>query len=223
MTSSLQRHARIAKLRSRRHSVGDEEVRAVLVDLDGSGLVEDVEALVKKWTGRKRNISVRGLLAGMFLASDHNRGTVVLTHVADLLAFALSDTMREELGVRRYPDNDRGFEAFYAVVRRLFKAILKEVDPSPLPKGRRLDLDVVAALLARRHPPYPRHRRSDDPAGLPARTRQQAETTELGRRHRPERRPPTPPAHPPPADQTPRDLDPHRLHPHSLNGPDSQT
>lgn len=148
MTSRLERHERIAKLRSRRHSVEDEEARAVLVDLDSSGLVKDVEALVQRWTGRKRNVSVRGLLAGMFLASDRNRGTVVLIHVADLLAFALTDSMREELGVRRYPDNDRGFEAFYAVVRRLFKAIVKEVDPSPLPKGRRLDLDVVATLLA---------------------------------------------------------------------------
>ncbi|MBT2478755.1 hypothetical protein [Streptomyces sp. ISL-94] len=148
MTSRLQRHARIANLRSRRQSVGDEEVQTVLAHLDDCDLIEDVEALVMKWTGRKRNISVRGLLVGMFLASNRNRGSVILTHVADLLAFSLSDTMREELEVHRYPDNDRGFEAIYAVVRRLFKAIVKEVDPSPLPKGRRLDLDVVAELLA---------------------------------------------------------------------------
>ncbi|MFE2282597.1 hypothetical protein ACFXDJ_00150 [Streptomyces sp. NPDC059443] len=148
MTSRLERHERIAKLRSRRHGVEDEEARSVLVDLDSSGLVEDVEALVKRWTGRKRNISVRGLLAGMFLASERNRGTVVLTHVADLLGFSLSDAMREELDIHRYSDTDRGFEAIYAVVRRFFKALAKAVDPSPLPKGRRLDLDVVAALLA---------------------------------------------------------------------------
>lgn len=148
MTSRLQRHARIVKLRSRRHTVEDEEALAVLGYLDGSGLIEDVEALLQKRTGRKRNISTRGLLAGMFLASERNRGTVVFTQVADLLGFALSDAMREELAVHRYPDNDHGFEAIYAVVRRFFKALTKAVDPSPLPKGRRLDLDVVATLLA---------------------------------------------------------------------------
>ncbi|MFJ5305192.1 hypothetical protein [Streptomyces sp. NPDC088350] len=148
MTSQLARHACIGKYRSRRHPVDDEHVRELLADLDETGIVPIVEELVARSTGHPRHLSVRGLFAGMFLASELGDGSVVFTQVANLLGFCLSDAMRGELGIHRYPDNDRGFEAMYGVVRRLFKAILTEVDPSPLPKNKRLDLTDVAGLLA---------------------------------------------------------------------------
>ncbi|WP_316771620.1 hypothetical protein [Streptomyces sasae] len=60
--------------------------------------------------------------------------------------------MRERLGLRRYPDNDRGFEAAYAVVRRLLHSILKAVDPSPLPKNHRMARRHAENLLAKANP-----------------------------------------------------------------------
>lgn len=152
MTSRLERHERIGKYRSRRRCIDDEQVAEVLADLDATGIVPMVEELVARSTGRHRHLSVRGLFAGMFLASTLGDGSVVLTQVTDILGFSLSDHMRDELGVYRYPDNDHGFEALYQVVRRLFKAIVTAVEPSPLPKNKRLGLDQVADLLAKADP-----------------------------------------------------------------------
>jgi hypothetical protein len=62
----------------------------------------------------------------MLLASTRNGGAVTLTTITDLLYFSLSEAMREQLGIRRYPDHDKGFEAAYTTVRHIIR-------PSPLP------------------------------------------------------------------------------------------
>ncbi|MFF6790592.1 hypothetical protein ACFY9C_16145 [Streptomyces filamentosus] len=148
MTSSLDRHAHIAKLRSYRRSVPDSEVHEVLADLDDSGLLAEIEPLVAQATGRRRKLAVRALLLGMCLTAARNTGTVTLTSVANTLFFALSDDARDQLGIPRYPDHSRGFEAAYGVVRRLFHRVIGAIDPSPLPKNHRLDRDLVSRLLS---------------------------------------------------------------------------
>ncbi|WP_234042453.1 hypothetical protein [Streptomyces marianii] len=148
MTSSLDREDHIAKLRIHRPSVPDAEVYEVLAALDASGLVSEVEPLVAQSTGRNRTLTVRALFLGMWLAAARNSGTVTLTAVANLLFFGLSDKVREQLGISRYADHYRGFEAGYHVVRRLFHRIKSAVDPSPVPKNHRLDRELVARLFS---------------------------------------------------------------------------
>ena len=65
MTGRLERHANIAKLRSRRTVVQDQEVVDLLSELDATGLVAEIEPLVHNDKGRKRHLNVRGLLLGM--------------------------------------------------------------------------------------------------------------------------------------------------------------
>ncbi len=149
MTSRLERHASIANLRSRRAMVRDEDVDALLADLDATPLVAEIEPLVRNFKGPKRHLNVRGLLLGMSLCSARRSGTVTLNTVADLLAFGLSDSFRTQFDIPRYRDDDHGFEAFYQVVRRLFHKIIDAIDPSPLPKNHRLDVDYAAELQAR--------------------------------------------------------------------------
>lgn len=152
MTSRLERHTNIARLRSKPLTVTKAEVHDVLAELDATTLVEELCALVDQERGRRRHLSVRALLLGMCLASATHSGTVTLCTVADILAFRLGDSLREQLNIPRYPDNDRGFEAFYAVVRRLFHAVIKAIDPSPVPKNQRMDIARAAELRSQANP-----------------------------------------------------------------------
>ncbi|MEU0677916.1 hypothetical protein ABZ330_34555 [Streptomyces sp. NPDC006172] len=152
MTSRLARHARIARLRSERALVPDPEVAEIRDEVAGSGLIEEIEPLVARRTGCPCKLPVEALLVGMSLASARNGGVVTFTAVTDLLFFSLSEPMREELGLRRYPDHDRGFEAAYATVRRRLHSVLGAIDPSPLPKNHRLARRHAEKLMAKANP-----------------------------------------------------------------------
>ncbi|WP_282701166.1 hypothetical protein [Streptomyces sp. CC219B] len=152
MTNRLERHDRITKLRSKPIPLDDDEITGLLDDLNASGIVEELAPLIDHDKGRPRHLTLTGLLLGMFLAAARNAGTVTMTTVADILAFRISEPLRAEFGIPHYPDNDQGFEAFYAVVRRLFHRVREAVDPSPLPKNHRLDKDEAARLQAEADP-----------------------------------------------------------------------
>ncbi|MFJ6130418.1 hypothetical protein ACIQKE_35630 [Streptomyces griseoviridis] len=149
MTSRLARHTRIARLRSQRALVPDPEVARIRDEVAGSGLIEEIAPLVTRRTGCPCKLPVEALLVGMSLASARNGGVVTFTAVTDLLFFSLSEPMREQLGLRHYPDHDRGFEAAYATVRRRLHSILEAIDPSPLPKNHRLARRHAEKLLAK--------------------------------------------------------------------------
>ncbi|MFJ8788315.1 hypothetical protein [Streptomyces sp. NPDC102462] len=152
MTSRLARHTRIARLRSQRALVPDPEAAEIRDEVAGSGLIEEIEPLVARRTGCPCKLPVEALLVGMSLASARNGGVVTFTAVTDLLFFSLSEPMREHLGLRRYPDHDRGFEAAYATVRRRLHSILEAIDPSPLPKNHRLVRRHAEKLMAKADP-----------------------------------------------------------------------
>jgi hypothetical protein len=152
MTSRLARHTRIARLRSQRALVPDPEAAEIRDEVAGSGLIEQIEPLVARRTGCPCKLPVEALLVGMSLASARNGGVVTFTAVTDLLFFSLSEPMREQLGLRRYPDHDRGFEAAYATVRRRLHSILGAIDPSPLPKNHRLARRHAEKLLTKADP-----------------------------------------------------------------------
>ncbi|MGW0610410.1 hypothetical protein [Streptomyces sp. NPDC002788] len=152
MNRSLARHAHIARLRSQRVPVADREVLEIIEQVAGSGLVEEIEPLVARRTGSPCTLPVRALLVGMCLTAARDGGVILFTRVTNLLYFALSDEMRQQLGLRRYADHDRGFESAYAVVRRRIHSVLDAIDPSPLPKNHRLARRHTEKLLAQADP-----------------------------------------------------------------------
>ncbi len=65
-------------------------------------------------------------------------GKIVLVRVTEILYFRISPRLRELLDIPEYDDHDQGFEAAYAVVRRLFHAMKDAMNPSPLPPNGHL-------------------------------------------------------------------------------------
>lgn len=142
------RHRALEQARTSRPRISDADVEAVLDRIDACGIVDLVEPWVDRRLGRRRTLTPRALLAGMFLAADRNDGRVTLTAVTDLLHHQISPGARARLGIKAVPDTDKGFEAAYAVVRRLFHAVIAACDPSALPKNHRLDREHAARLTA---------------------------------------------------------------------------
>ncbi|MFI7143091.1 hypothetical protein ACIBQ5_36995 [Streptomyces massasporeus] len=152
MNRRLARHALITRLRAQRPVIPDQEVGRLYDEVAASGLVEEIEPLIARTKGRRCTLSVEALLVGMALAAQRNSGVVTFTTVTNLLYFSLSGAMCDQLGLHRYPDHDRGFEAAYAVVRRRLHSILEAIDPSPLPKNHRLARRHAEKVLAKANP-----------------------------------------------------------------------
>ncbi|MEU5417838.1 hypothetical protein [Streptomyces sp. NPDC020667] len=128
------------------HQLVDGDVERAADRLHHSGLLGFLQPLVTRHTGRPRLITLEGLLTGMQLCADRHDGAVLLDRATDLLQYRISPAMRERFGIPERPENDRGFEASYACVRRLFHTLLKALDPSPLPKNRQLDRTDAARI-----------------------------------------------------------------------------
>lgn len=162
------RHERLAAMRIRRKAVENGDVRLAIEEVDSSGLVPLLEEFVHLARGRHRTLHLRALLVGLQLCCQTTGGKVILERVTDLLYFRLSPVMRAQLAIPDYDDNDRGFEAAYAVVRRLFHAIEAAVNPSPLPPNKHLTRQQAQELAA-----------AADPADLAAREHRLALFTEF--------------------------------------------
>jgi hypothetical protein len=126
--------------------IADADVDYITERLAYCGLTGFLAPLAVRDTGRPRLLTVEGLLTGLQLCADRHDGAVFLDRATDLLQYRISPGMRERFSIPERPDDDRGFEASYAVVRRLFHALLSGLDPSPLPKNRRLDRTEAARL-----------------------------------------------------------------------------
>jgi hypothetical protein len=116
----------------------DDQVAQAVDFVESMGVVDELSALIVSPRGRPRLLTVQGLLVGLVLSSWLNGGAVCLDRCADLLGYAIPVRWRNRFGIPARSDDARGFEAGYAVVRRLFHAVLAAADPSPLPKNRRL-------------------------------------------------------------------------------------
>ena len=143
------RHDALQHVRRVRRRIADAQVHHVLERMDRAGITALVTAWAHHERGRPGTLSAQGLVAGMFLSAAEHDGKILLTRVTDTLYFAISPRMRERLGVTPHPDTDHGFEAAYAVVRRLFHRITAACDPSPLPKNHRMDRVEAAEIEAR--------------------------------------------------------------------------
>ncbi len=117
--------------------VSDDTAAFAAELIDRSGKAPVIEAALAHATGRPRPLPVRAVLAALACLALDDR-PLFLTEVTRLLFCQLSQTSRRLLGVPGTASGERAFLAAYRRVRYCFGAICSVMDPSPLPKNRRL-------------------------------------------------------------------------------------
>ena len=123
----------------------DEQTVAFAAELiDRSGKAPGIEAALAHRTGRRRPLPVRAVLTALLCLALDDR-PLFLTEVTRLLFSQLPPASRRLLGVRGTATTERAFLAAYRRVRYCFGAIRSVMDPSPLPKDRRLTEDDLKA------------------------------------------------------------------------------
>ena len=119
--------------------------------IDRSGTAPVIEAALAHRTGRPRPLPARAVLTALLCLALDDR-PLFLTEATRLLFCQLSPASRRLLGVPGTTPDERAFLAAYRRVRYCFGAICSVMDPSPLPKNRRLS---HADLTARTRPMTP--------------------------------------------------------------------
>ena len=102
-----------------------------------SGTAPVIEAALAHATGRPRPLPARAVLTALLCLALDDR-PLFLTEATRLLFCELSKASRGLLGVPGTVSDDRAFLAAYRRVRYCFRQICSVMDPSPLPKNRRL-------------------------------------------------------------------------------------
>jgi hypothetical protein len=102
-----------------------------------SGTAPVIEAALAKRTGRPRPLPVRAVLTALLCLALDDR-PLFLTEATRLLFCQLPDASRALLDVPGTASGQRAFLAAYRRVRYCFHAIVSVMDPSALPKNRRL-------------------------------------------------------------------------------------
>ena len=105
--------------------------------VDRSGTAPVIEAALAHATGRPRPLPVRAVLTALLCLALDDR-PLFLTEATRLLFQQLPETSRTLLSVPGTASGERAFLAAYRRVRYCFGAICSVMDPSPLPKNRRL-------------------------------------------------------------------------------------
>ena len=117
--------------------VSDERVAFAAGLIDRSGKAPVIEAALARTTGRPRPLPVRAVLTALLCLALDDRA-LFLTDATPLLFQQISAASRAMLGVPGTAAGPRGFLAAYRRLRYCFHAIMSVMDPSPLPKNRRL-------------------------------------------------------------------------------------
>ena len=131
--------------------VSDETAAFAAELIDRSGKAPVIESALAHVTGRPRPLPVRAVLTALLCLALDDR-PLFLTEATRLLFCQLSKTSRGLLGVPGTVTTQRAFLAAYRRVRYCFGAICSVMDPSALPKNRRLS---EADLKARTRPMTP--------------------------------------------------------------------
>jgi hypothetical protein len=124
--------------------VSDEVVAFAAELTDRSGKAQVIEAALAHRTGRPRPLPARAVLTALLCLALEDR-PLFLSEATRLLFCQLSQASRRLLGVGGTATTQRAFLAVYRRVRYCFGAICKVMDPSPLPKNRRLAGQDLAA------------------------------------------------------------------------------
>jgi hypothetical protein len=109
-----------------------------------SGKAPVIEAALAHRTGRPRPLPVRAVLTALVCLALDDR-PLFLTDATRLLFCQLPKASRRLLGVPGTATSQRAFLAAYRRVRYCFGAICPVMDPSALPKNRRLTQDDLKA------------------------------------------------------------------------------
>jgi hypothetical protein len=125
--------------------VSDEMAAFAAGLVDRTGQAPAIEAALARPTGRRRPLPVRAVLAALACLALEDR-PLFITEATRLLFQQLSPASRALLGVPGGPvATHQGFLAAYRRVRYCFRAICSVMDPSPLPKNRRLSQQDLKA------------------------------------------------------------------------------
>jgi hypothetical protein len=125
--------------------VSDETVAFAAGLINCSGKAPVIEAALARPTGRRRPLPVRAVLAALACLALEDR-PLFITEATRLLFQQLSPASRALPGVTGGPvTTRRAFLAAYRRVRYCFHAICSVMDPSPLPKNRRLSQQDLKA------------------------------------------------------------------------------
>ena len=131
--------------------VSDQTVAFAAALADSSGKAPVIEAALAHRTGRPRPLPVRAVLTALLCLALDDR-PLFLTDATRLLFCELSGASRRLLGVPGTTTTERAFLAAYRRVRYCFGAIGSVMDPSPLPKNRRLTQDDLKARARKMAP-----------------------------------------------------------------------
>ena len=129
--------------------ISDQTVAFAAELVDRSGKAPVIEAALAHATGRPRPLPVRAVLTALLSLALDDR-PLFLTDATRLLFCQLPETSRKLLGVPGTATTERAFQAAYRRVRYCFGAICSVMDPSALPKNRRLteqDLKARTRLM----------------------------------------------------------------------------
>ena len=117
--------------------VSDQTVAFAAELIDRSGQAPVIEAALAHHTGRPRPLPVRAVLTALLCLALDDR-PLFLTEATRILFQQLSETSRRLLKVPGTAPTERALQNAYRRVRYCFAAIGSVMDPSPLPKNRRL-------------------------------------------------------------------------------------
>jgi hypothetical protein len=131
--------------------VTDETVAFAAGLIDRSGKAPVIEAALASRTGRPRPLPVRAVLTALLCLALDDR-PLFLTEATRLLFQHMSPVSRRLLGVPGTVSGDRAFRAAYRRVRYCFGAICSVMDPSMLPKNRRLSEQDLTARTRKMTP-----------------------------------------------------------------------
>jgi hypothetical protein len=139
-------------------SLDDDAVRFAIKISDRAGVLpelrkwrhEERERLGRHAGGAPARFPAEAVWVAMILAALLER-PMLATTFTDILFRRISPAMRDRLGVPDPPaPNDRlAWEALYRCIRSRLHGLLDTIDPSPLPKNRRLDPGRFEAAMAR--------------------------------------------------------------------------
>ncbi len=129
----------------------DETVAFAAGLIDRSGKAPVIEAALAHRTGRPRPLPARAVLTALLCLALDDR-PLFLTEATRLLFCQLSPASRRLLGVPGTVSGDRAFRAAYRRVRYCFGAICSVMDPSVLPKNRRLSEQDLTARTKKMTP-----------------------------------------------------------------------
>ncbi len=131
--------------------VTDETVAFAAGLIDRSGKAPVIEAALASRTGRPRPLPVRAVLTALLCLALDDR-PLFLTEATRLLFQHMSPVSSRLLGVPGTVSGDRAFRAAYRRVRYCFGAICSVMDPSALPKNRRLSEQDLTARTRKMTP-----------------------------------------------------------------------